>query len=447
MMALETESEVTQDSRQPASARSPKNDAVNTVYRVFWRWHFYAGVIATPVILSLAITGGLYVFKDEIEPLLFHWFLVVSPSESAATYQEQIEAVRQALAAEGLGQAKLSRIILSKHANRSTLINASVKHEDHTDRYEVFVDPTTAKVLHLRESNSGLFRIILSIHRNLMAGTPGRVLIELVTCWTVVLLATGLYLWWPKGKQGLWGVWLPRLFAKPYVVLRDLHAVPAAYGWILLVLVTLTGLFFSVVWGTGYLLIGKTMGQFDPQVFAPPEVQPLQGGAAWDVDQVMARVLPLSDSHGVSLELPPDDSKGYSAVVFDHAAVSESKLIKVDPYQQEVTVLPFSEAPPMFQARVVALTLHMGTIGGLPTKILAFLVCMLLIAGSITGLSMWWKRRPQGTWGLPRGRLTLPVPWPLLGMVALLGLLMPVFGLSLLLILAGEWVVNWIMTG
>ena len=36
-------------------------------YRLVWRWHFYAGVVVMPFLLLLALTGGLYLFKDEID--------------------------------------------------------------------------------------------------------------------------------------------------------------------------------------------------------------------------------------------------------------------------------------------------------------------------------------------------------------------------------------------
>jgi len=37
------------------------------LYRAVWRWHFCAGLLALPFLLLLSITGGLYLFKPEIE--------------------------------------------------------------------------------------------------------------------------------------------------------------------------------------------------------------------------------------------------------------------------------------------------------------------------------------------------------------------------------------------
>jgi len=41
------------------------------VYRAFWRWHFYAGLLVLPILMLMALTGGLYLFKDELTAVLY----------------------------------------------------------------------------------------------------------------------------------------------------------------------------------------------------------------------------------------------------------------------------------------------------------------------------------------------------------------------------------------
>ena len=55
----------------------------------------------------------------------------------------------------------------------------------------------------------------------------------------------------------------------------------------------------------------------------------------------------------------------------------------------------------------------------------------------ITGPLMWWKRRPTkaGSVGAPRGRLPIRATWWLGSAVVLLGLLLPLFGVTLVLVL------------
>ena len=37
------------------------------LYRMLWRWHFYAGIILLPFIIILSLTGMVYLFKPQIE--------------------------------------------------------------------------------------------------------------------------------------------------------------------------------------------------------------------------------------------------------------------------------------------------------------------------------------------------------------------------------------------
>lgn len=45
----------------------PKPHILSGAYRAVWRWHFYAGLLVLPVLCLMALTGALYLFKDEID--------------------------------------------------------------------------------------------------------------------------------------------------------------------------------------------------------------------------------------------------------------------------------------------------------------------------------------------------------------------------------------------
>ena len=60
------------------ASQKPK-DISQSLYRAIWRWHFFAGLLVIPFMLNLAITGGLYLFKDEIDNTVFAYRNVVTP--------------------------------------------------------------------------------------------------------------------------------------------------------------------------------------------------------------------------------------------------------------------------------------------------------------------------------------------------------------------------------
>ncbi|KTT74283.1 hypothetical protein NS334_05695, partial [Sphingomonas endophytica] len=48
--------------------------------RAVWRWHFVAGVLVLPFLLWLAVTGALYLYKPEIERLVYADWIHVTPA-------------------------------------------------------------------------------------------------------------------------------------------------------------------------------------------------------------------------------------------------------------------------------------------------------------------------------------------------------------------------------
>ena len=67
-------------------------------HRLLWRWHFYAGLFVMPLLLVLAITGTLYCFKPQIEPLLYHERMIVDARAEPRLSQQDLLA--KATAAE-----------------------------------------------------------------------------------------------------------------------------------------------------------------------------------------------------------------------------------------------------------------------------------------------------------------------------------------------------------
>ncbi|XQU67530.1 hypothetical protein OJJOAM_000261 [Cupriavidus sp. H18C1] len=78
--------------RSPAAASAPTSAA----HRTLWRWHFYAGLFVTPFLIVLAITGTIYCFQPQIEPLLYPGLLRVTPQGEPLSPQTLLERARAA---------------------------------------------------------------------------------------------------------------------------------------------------------------------------------------------------------------------------------------------------------------------------------------------------------------------------------------------------------------
>ena len=63
-------------------------------YNLAWRWHFYAGLFVAPFMILLALTGIIYLFKPQLDPLLYDHLLTVTPAHHGLSADEQLSRVQ-----------------------------------------------------------------------------------------------------------------------------------------------------------------------------------------------------------------------------------------------------------------------------------------------------------------------------------------------------------------
>ena len=115
----------------------PANRAA--LYRLIWRWHFYAGLFCIPFVLALSLTGSIYLFRPQIDALLDSPYNQVDAAAARLPVSEQ---VRAALAA--VPGARLNAYQLPDGPRDA----AQVLVGNGEDLRRVYVDPTSAQVLH-----------------------------------------------------------------------------------------------------------------------------------------------------------------------------------------------------------------------------------------------------------------------------------------------------------
>jgi uncharacterized iron-regulated membrane protein len=87
------------------------------------------------------------------------------------------------------------------------------------------------------------------IHGTLLVGWVGDRLIEIAASLGILLLVTGLYLWWPRQGRGLSDLLIPQFSAKGRAFWKSLHQVTGFWISIVLVFFLISGLSWSGVWG------------------------------------------------------------------------------------------------------------------------------------------------------------------------------------------------------
>lgn len=418
---------------QPAIAeQQEKTD--KRLYRVIWRWHFYAGLIVLPVLLIASITGGIYIFIEELEPLMYP-YRTVTVQEKTVPYQQQVEAAK-AVVPEGFEAHGLT---ISQDPTRASVV---FFHQE-PDRYlYVFVNQHTGAVQGQYEYGDSFFDIVLKIHRTMFAGKIGRYIVELSTSWGIILVITGVYLWWPRGRKKLMGVWLPQIKGKSYVIWRDWHTVPGFYFSLLAFLVMFTGLFFTEFFGGGYRITSYVTNSYPPSYINPPNSKVIEGAKPLTVDDIIAVARREQNQKQLYVDFPHTLENSYSILAGTTDNLSTYSNLHIDQYSGAVIDrITLKDLTVLVKVALLAYPIHVGSIYGMPTKILALLVCLLIVAMSVTGAVMWWVRRPRGKTGFPQKPQLKPAKWLILT-ICLLGLLMPTVGASLIVIIVGDFFIN-----
>ena len=80
-------------------------------------------------------------------------------------------------------------------------------------------------------------------------GNRGSAVVELAASWAIIMILTGLYLWWPRKAKTLGGIVYPRLGAGSRVFWRDLHGVTGFWISGLALCLLVSGLPWAKFWG------------------------------------------------------------------------------------------------------------------------------------------------------------------------------------------------------
>ncbi|NIJ38022.1 putative iron-regulated membrane protein [Sphingopyxis panaciterrae] len=219
------------------------------LYRTIWRWHFYAGLFVIPFILMLSLTGAAYLFKPQLD----HWQERAWRGLPAAERVDPDAQVAAALAA--FKGASFHYYRIPEAAGDAAVVHLGLADGGMRD---VAVSPR-GQVIGSADPDARISAWLARIHGSLLIGRPGGLLVELAASWAIVMILTGLCLWWPRGR-GLAGVVWPRLSLGGRAALRDLHAVTGFWvsGFALILLTT--ALPWTDIWASGFRTVRAEMG-------------------------------------------------------------------------------------------------------------------------------------------------------------------------------------------
>ena len=424
---------------------------VSDAFRAVWRWHFYAGLVVLPFLMLMALTGGLYLYKAEIEDVAYRSLATIEVGQTRTSPDQWQRAAEQAVG----GTA--AAVVIPDRPDRAVQVRVRTDQGERT----AFVDPWTGQVTGT-VGGQGVMEVVKKLHSLELFGKPFNILVEIVAGWSIILGSTGLFLWWPRKGRDV-AVALPRPgdpARRPFW--RNAHAVTGLYAGGIILFLALTGMPWSAVWGDKFLNVMRESGLGRPP--APAAASPWShgkghnapSGTGWTMEHavlhapnegqgVLSRVIATAEAKGMgapyTVSIPADPSLAFSVARLTRQA-EDARSLYVDGTTGDVVAdLRWQQFGSGAKAFEWGIAVHQGMQYGELNRLIMLFGCVGIWVLGISGGLMVWKRRPRGA------GLTAP-PRPtdararaaVLGIVVPLGIIFPLTGLSLLAALAGEWV-------
>jgi len=137
---------------------------------------------------------------------------------------------------------------------------------------------------------------------------------------------------------------------------------------------------------------------------------------------------------GYSITPPAGDTGVYTIALFADDPRNDATL-HIDQYSGKVLAdVRWQDYGPVAKTVETGVMLHTGKLYGWPHQLVMLLICLMVLASSVSGLWIWWSRRPRGRLAAPPLPAKLPPMRGAIAVLVLLGICFPLVGASMLVI-------------
>ena len=355
--------------------------------------HLWLGIGSGVILFLVCASGTLLTYETEIQEFF-------EPEKYFLQFQENKTVLKLdslIVKCEGELNSKINSLIIRSDPERTYLINLKDQNASKRDRGKSYhINPYTGEVI----SEQGVGKVsrfihgLEEFHRYLLMGKVGKIIVGISTIIFIILLFSGLYLWWPKNKKQLKNALRIKKGTGWKRFNYDLHNVLGFYTLFILFIMAVTGLNWSFEW------YRKAMSEIlDDDVFkvrfeGPIKLETTDNKKSGITYQEMFKTLESKFQYSGDYRISfPRDSvssvlfrkKETGFLKFDapdkaHINPHSGDIIKIE----RLSDLSFGE-----QINAVMRPLHIGSVLGGFSKILYFISCLIATSLPVTGIIIW----------------------------------------------------------
>lgn len=379
--------------------------------KFFAKVHLWLSIPFGIIIAIVCLTGSILVFETEILELCYpSRYFVKEVKGEPLSPAALIESARQQLP----GSVQINGIRVSSDPKRTYQLVLPGK------KAAGFIDPYTGEVTGM-DDGQGFFMKMMRLHRWLLdeykrdgSFSWGKSIVGYATLVLAIIIMSGIVIWYPRNKKVLKNRLKVKTKAGWFRFFYDLHVSGGFYAALLLLVLALTGLTWSFGWyrNAFYNVFGVSTNQpqahHAPSPSSPKEVSGGKGAKDKNggsperkgkeqkkIDYVRwAEVLSslkdiYPDFNSITIQ---DGSATVSTANYGNTRGSDR--YSFDPATGEITEIQlYKDLPKSGKIRGWIYSVHIGSWGGMTTRILTCLVSLLGAVFAITGYYFWVKKK------------------------------------------------------
>ena len=365
-----------------------------TLRKIFLKIHLYISLWLGAFLVIAGLTGSILVYEHTLDKFFnSESMLIEHPGNQSKSIAELINSANLQSPIKGAP----SHIQLPTSPDEALIIRyqmpAEGNHKGHNHHfYELMLNQYTGEVIGQRDQFTSLMGLVLRLHFNLFADETGQLIMGITSLLTLLLIMTGIYIWWPKLKH-LKAAFIIKRNASPTRFNFDLHKTVGIYTALILFSVSLSGVHFNMPY-----LFRPIVNYFSPvdnmrAAVVSEKVMDVSISTETAIN-IAEQIFPGIEVKRVSF---PANKTGVYMVMgkqIDEMSDKGTTILWVDQYSGKVLkVKDPHQLSPGNAFLNIQLPLHNGEILGEPGRVLVLIAGFAPLLLMITGVIHWLKKR------------------------------------------------------